>query len=131
MAKCRPTSSPRKNFQSSPKSPNPVKPSNNSKRSGHRPVPPANTGALFSLHLENNFQGHRRNWSSRSSDSNSSSFDGTLSSVVPKETTCGKYTRDFGFLTPETSPQSSFNSYSDPISTRRSIIFLDLPIEVC
>lgn len=131
MAKCRPASpSPRKSLESSPKTPNPVKCFSNSRRSGLRPVPHANAGSLFSLHLESKPQGHQRNWSSGSSDSNSSSDGELLSSVVPKEVVRGKYSRDFGFLTPATSPQSSLNGYSDPVSIQSSMVFLDLPTEV-
>jgi hypothetical protein len=93
--------------------------------------PKATQGPLFSLHLEHNFQGHKRNWSWCSSNSNSSSDDGALSPAAQKENALGKYARDFGFLTPATSPQSSFNDYSDSISTQSSMLFLGLPVEVC
>ena len=87
-------------------------------------------GPLFSLHLGHNFQGHSRNWSSSSSDSSSSLDDRALSPTAQKGNAHGKYARDFGFLTPAPSPQSSFNGHCDSISTQSSMIFLDLPVEV-
>jgi hypothetical protein len=93
--------------------------------------PNATQEDLFSLYMEHNFQGHYRNWSSSSSDSNSSLADGTLSPAAQKENACGKYARDFGFLTPATSPQSSLSGYSDSVSTQSSMLFLELPVEVC
>lgn len=134
MPKRRPaSSSSQKVFEPSPKVPKSATVLNNPRRSGLRPVPPANTGPLFSLHLESSLQGHKRHWSSDSWDSNSSSSadDGAPSPAGPKEKARSKYAGDFGFLTPATSPQSSFNGYSDPISTQSSLIFLNLPIEVC
>jgi hypothetical protein len=107
-----------------------VSPSNRVLRSSNSSSPTKDR-PIFFLNVGKNTRSHKRSWSSFSSDSSSSDHDGELQSAAQKDYAHRKApARAFQFLTPVTSPQTSFRDNSKSDCAPSPMKFLQFPLEV-